>query len=488
MSDVSGGKPYIDPAKSLAQFWRSNYRTDGLETNPLIQRFSSNRAQALFHEHQARGNYFTYRMSLPILGLDPAKIFPNGEVMLPSDYFDFSYMWSQAGTPKSALDAIKSAVTEEYLAMYPPDLYTEVRNAAAEIKFKRPRGEDFDVLGVEGAQGGIGFVMLSHLNEGDEVIITDPGYMHFAPGPKVAGAVTSALPMRAENNFRIDPDELAARITNRTKMLVLCDPLNPFGTVNTKDELIAISEICRRNNILIFNNITHGTHRTNPDAEHVPLASLHGEIDTDHVVSVTGVSKGYALAGLRIGFLAGHPDVIRGEALLRMEVTKMHINPLSQFGALAALRDKEYVETSTGYIRRNLDIIKAGIENCPGVSIPVDPDYGFCMMLDVSQTGVTAQELTVALFKLGFGVIPGDACGDVGATSYLRLNYSQKNPAGPKNLVDALPDAIRDAQRGNYADGVISFFRQANTARGQRIIQEIEDRQAHTKRVVRASA
>lgn len=476
MPDTHRPAASSDPAKALAQFWRSNYRTEGNETNPLIQRFVSNRAQALFHEHQARGNYFTYRMSIPILGLDASAIFPKGEVMLPPSYVDFSYMWSQAGTPESALKAIREAATEELLAPYPPDLFTEVREVAAKKKFKRARSEDFDVLGVEGAQGGIGFVMLAHLNEGDEVIITDPGYMHFAPGPKVAGAVVSSLEMRPENGFRIDPDELKAKITNRTKMLVLCDPLNPFGTVNTEEELIEIAEICRRNKVLIFNNITHGTHRTDPNAIHHPLASLSDKTNTDHVVSVTGISKGYALAGLRVGFLAGHPDVIRGEALLRMEVTKMHINPLSQYGALAALNDTDYVEEATGYCRRNIALIKEAVAASDGVTMPVDPQYGFCTMLDVKETGVTAQELTVALFKLGFGVIPGDACGDSGASSYIRINYSQKNPDGPQRFAEALPEAIKDAQSGKYAQGVIDFFRVANTPRGQRIIAEIEER------------
>ena len=469
--------------KGLAFFWNKNYASPGRETNGLMQRFMANRAKALVYNHQGLGNYFTYRHAIPILGIDPQEIFKGGQLLLPDHYVDFGYMWSQAGPPESALQAIRDNVTEETVAPYPPDLFTSLRDAAAEVKFHRPRSDSFDVLGAEGAQGGIGYTLLAHLEPGDEVIITDPSYMHFYPGPGIAGATVNAIPLRPENGFRLDPDEVKARINNRTKMLILCDPLNPFGTVQTREELIAIAEICRRNDVLIFNNITHSTHQTDPDAVHIPLASLHDEVDTDHVVSTTGISKGYALASMRVGFIAGHPSLLKAQAMLRMEITKIHINALGQHAALAALRDHDYVRRSTEIMRRNLGIVKQAVAKADGVTLAVEPRYGFCTCIDVSGTGVTAQEITVALFKKGFCVIPGDAMGEVGATKYIRLNYSQKDPAKLERFRDSLDDAVRDAQRGAYAAGVIDFFRKVGTARGQRIIEEIESRQARTRHI-----
>ena len=466
-----------DLSQGLAFFWKKDYASEGRETNPLIQRYMSNRTKALIYNHQGLGNYFTYRHAIPILGKDPKEIFKGGQLLLPDEYVDLGYMWSQAGPPESALQAIRDNVTEEVVAPYPPDLFTALRDAAAEIKFKRPRSDDFDVLGAEGAQGGIGYTFMAHLDPGDEVIITDPSYMHFYPGPNIEGAVVNPIPLRPENGFRLDPDEVKARINNRTKMLILCDPLNPFGTVQTREELIEIAKICHRNNVLIFNNITHGTHRTDPEAEHIPLASLYNEVETEHVVSTTGLSKGYALATLRMGFIAGHPSVLKGQAMLRMEVTKIHINALSQHAALAALNDFDYVEQSTEVMRRNLRIVKEAVSRSDGVTLAVEPKYGFCTCLDVSGTGVTAQELTVALFNQGFCVIPGDAMGDNGATKYIRLNYSQKDATKLERFRDSLDAAVRDAQRGAYADGVKDFFRKVGTERGARIVEEIESRQ-----------
>jgi aspartate/methionine/tyrosine aminotransferase len=259
---------------------------------------------------------------------------------------------------------------------------------------------------------------------------------------------------------------------------VLCDPLNPFGTVQTKDELIEISELCRRNNVMIFNNFTHNTHQTDPEAEQFPLHALHEELDLSHVVACTGISKGYALASLRVGFLGGHPDVLKAAAMLRMEVTKIHINPLGQYAAMAALSDRDYVTQATALVRRNLGIVKRAVARAEGVELAVEPRYGFCLCLDVAGTGVTAQELTVALFKQGFCVIPGDATGDVGATRFIRMNYSQRDPAGLERFTEQLGEAVRDAQRGAYAEGIKAFYRKVGTARGQRIIDEIESRQA----------
>jgi aspartate/methionine/tyrosine aminotransferase len=259
-------------------------------------------------------------------------------------------------------------------------------------------------------------------------------------------------------------------------MLVVCDPLNPFGTVQSRDELVEIARICRRNNVMIFNNITHATHRTNPDAVHTPMSSLYRDTDVDHVVATTGMSKGYALASIRMGFLAGHPHLLKAPAMLKMEVTKIHNNMLGQYAALAALQDPDYVAASTQVMRRNLALVKKAVAASDGITIPVEPDYGFCMCLDVGGTGVSAQELTVALFKQGYCAIPGDALGDVGATRYLRINYSQKEAWRLEKFADALPAAIRDAQTGRYLEGVKGFYRQVRTDRSARILAELEAR------------
>jgi aspartate/methionine/tyrosine aminotransferase len=141
------------------------------------------------------------------------------------------------------------------------------------------------------------------------------------------------------------------------------------------------------------------------------------------------------------------------------------------------MRDDDYVAASTAMIRRNYAHIEETVTRTEGVSIPVKPAYGFCMMIDVSGAGVTAQEVTVGLLKEKIAVIPGDGLGDVKAADYLRLNYSHPDIACFERFREALPNAIAEARAGLYAEAVIDFFARAGTGRGQAIIDTIRSRQ-----------
>jgi aspartate/methionine/tyrosine aminotransferase len=445
----------------------------------MQDRLLSRRAKTLLHHPQGMGNYFTFKSAIDILGLNWDDIVPGGVYNVTgAGYFDMGYMANHIGPPASAVEAFHAAATAQNLSIYPPDCLPELKQVVAEHKFGRSLGPDFDVLGVEGAQGGIGYTYLTFLDAGDEVIVTDPGYFHFVPAAETCGARIVPIPLGAANGYRLQPDEVEAAITPRTKMIVVCDPINPFGTVQTRQELLALADIARRRNIVIFNNITHNTHQTDPAATQIPMASLHSaDTPMDHVVSVSGMSKGYGMPAIRVGFMAGHPALLRGAFLTKMEITKIHINYPGQYASLAAMRDTAYVAASTETIRRNYAHIEKTVARTDGVSIPVKPAYGFCMMIDVSGAGVTAQEVTVGLLKERIAAIPADGLGNVKAADYLRLNYSHPDIACFERFRDALPKAIAEAQAGLYAEPGLDFFARAGTARGQAIIDTIRARQ-----------
>jgi aspartate/methionine/tyrosine aminotransferase len=424
------------------------------------------------------GNYFTFKTAIDILGLDWNAVAPGGLYAVTGPgYFDMGYMANHIGPPPAALEAFIQASRHETLGVYPPDCLAELKALVAEHKFSRSLGADFEVLGVEGAQGGIGYTYLSFLDPGDEVLVTDPGYFHFVPAAEVCGARVVPIALNEANGYRLRPEEVEAVLTPRTKMIVVCDPINPFGTVQTRDELVDIAELARDRGIIVFNNITHNTHQTNPAAVQVPMASLHGpSCNMDHVISVSGVSKGYGMPALRVGFMAGHPDLIRGAFLTKMEITKIHINYPGQYAALAAMRDHDYLVRSTQIIRRNFAHLSETIARTPGVSLPVRPDYGFCTMVDVSGTGVTAQEITVGLLNHRIAVIPGDGLGDVKCADYVRLNYSHPDIACFEQFRVALPRAIAEAQEGRYAADVDAFFARSGTERGRAIRERIASR------------
>jgi len=457
----------------LIPYWGAGTVPEG----STLGRYVSAATIDLLNHPQAIGNHFDYRKAIPMIGLDVEDVYPNGRTALSDEYTDLSYMVSQYGPPESAVNAMREGTSAANVGFYPPDILQSLREKAAIKKFGRPRvpGE-FDVIGTEGAQGAIGYTFLTFLNHGDEVIITDPGYMHFASCAVAVGATPVPIALTEANNYRLTAADVERAITPRTKMLVVCDPINPFGTVQPRESLLEIARLCHEHNIVIFNNTTHSGHQIDPSIQQVPMASLYNEVPTEHIMSASGLSKSHGLAAIRVGFLAGSAAFIKAVASVRMEITKIHINYIGQLGALAAMQDEAYVAASTEWLRGNAKLLADAVKDIDGVRQPIAPEYGFSTMLDVAETGVTAQELTVALFKRKQAVIPGDALGDVGATDYVRVNFSHRDRGRIERFVDVLPDAIREAQKGVYRDAVIDFFRHQKSQRGQRIIDNIESR------------
>ncbi|HEY7535902.1 MAG TPA: aminotransferase class I/II-fold pyridoxal phosphate-dependent enzyme, partial [Thermodesulfobacteriota bacterium] len=205
-----------------------------------------------------------------------------------------------------------------------------------------------------------------------------------------------------------------------------------------------------------------------------PMSSLWRETSVDNVISTFSVSHGYGMAGVRIGFLAGHPEFMRACLITKVSLTRLNTNLIAQYGALAALKDQDYVRESEQIIRRNYNHIKGTVSRTKGVSIPVEPKYGFSMIIDVSDTGITAQELTVALFKHRVAVYPGDGLGSVGATDYIRLNISRPDLWAFRHFRKVLPIAIEEAKSGIYRRGVIEFFKQRKTERAEKILNKIK--------------
>ncbi|HEX3036434.1 MAG TPA: pyridoxal phosphate-dependent aminotransferase [Thermodesulfobacteriota bacterium] len=445
------------------------------EGSQFIKRVLSNRVKSVLESPHGMWNYMTYRDAINILGLDAAEIYKEGRIDLdPKEWADFGWMTCYVGPPESAVRAMRERTKASNINPYSPDLITPLRDACAGIKLKRERGRDFEVIGVEGSQAGISYSLQTFVNPGDEVIITDPGYFHFESAILMAGGVPVRIPLNSGNGYRLNPDELKEHITPRTKVIIVCDPLNPFGSVQTKDELIAIIGIARRRDIIIINDITHNTQQIDPNSRHYPMSSLWKETNVDNVVSTFSVSHGYGMAGVRIGFLAGHTELMRACLITKISLTRLNTNLIAQYGALAALKDEGYVRKSDEIIRRNYNYIKEMVNQTEGISIPVEPKYGFSMVVDVSGTGVTAQELTVALFKHRVAVYPGDGLGDVGATDYIRLNISRPDTWAFRHFRKSLPKAISEAQTRVYRESVIGFFEQKATKRARMILQKIK--------------
>ncbi|MEQ9619510.1 MAG: pyridoxal phosphate-dependent aminotransferase [Deltaproteobacteria bacterium] len=450
--------------------WESSQRN-----SPFLSKVLSDRVKSVIDSPHGMWNYMTYRDAINILGLDTGDLYKEGRIDLDKrKWADFGWMTCYAGPPESAVEAMRKHTDESNVNPYSPDLINPLREVCANLKFKRERSDEFEVIGTEGSQAAISYVLQTIINPGNEVIITDPGYFHFESSILMAGGRPVRIPLDSENGYRLDPDQVAERITPGTKAIIVCDPLNPFGTVQMKDELIELVEIAWRHGIIVINDITHNTHQIDPGSKHHPMSSLFRETNVDNVVSTFSVSHGYGMAGVRIGFLAGHTELLRACMITKTSLTRLNTNLIAQYGALAALKDNDYVKESRDIIRRNFEIIKGIVNDTEGVSIPVEPKYGFSMVIDVSETGVTAQELTVALFKHNVAVYPGDGLGDIGATDFIRLNISRPDIWAFEHFKKSLPAAIAEARSGIYRKSLIRFFEDKKTERAGQILKKIK--------------
>ena len=218
-------------------------------------------------------NYVTYRDAIGILGLDPDELYPGGATRLPADWTDLGWLTCFCGPPDAAVEAMRAAVTSESLNQYTPDLIEPLRDEAAAL-LGRPRGDDFEVVGTEGAQAGVALSLLAVVDPGDEVIVPDPGYFHIPSAVIAAGGRPVTVAADARSAFRLDPDAVAAAITPRTRAICVVDPTNPYGTTWGADRLAALAELADRHDVLLIHDVTHGPLAIDPDSPWSPLPGL----------------------------------------------------------------------------------------------------------------------------------------------------------------------------------------------------------------------
>ncbi|MGD9695708.1 MAG: pyridoxal phosphate-dependent aminotransferase [Thermoleophilia bacterium] len=424
----------------------------------------SARARAILEDPQGFGNYMTYRDAYRILGWDPADVYRDGAIALDrSEWADLGWMANHIGPSPRALDAMREAVDAAHVGPYSPDLDAGLRDRMATALLGRARDDRFDVIGTEGAQAGVGYAALTCLDPGDEVVVTDPGYFHFVPALRLAGAEPVWVRLSAASGWRLDPDEVARAVTPRTRMVVVCDPVNPFGTVQRREELEALLRLSAERGIVILADTTHSAHRVDPAARHHHIAAVAADHPDATVLVSSGLAHGYGMAGARIGALGGPPALVRACLQVKIAAVRLNTNRLAQVGAAAALADERWLRRGEEVIRRNLAAVRAVAE--PVIS----PEYGFSCVLDVSGLGASVQELTVALCRRRVAVYPGDGLGEVGATTTLRVNLSDPSPAAYERFAEALPEAAAEAASGVYRDACRDLFLSYGTERGGRI-------------------
>jgi aspartate aminotransferase len=271
-----------------------------------------------------------------------------------------------------------------------------------------------------GAKPGLFFPTLALVNPRDEVLYPDPGFPTYAAMIQVAGGVPVPVPLREENQFSFDLQAFDARISEKTRLIVLNSPANPTGGVIPMDDLKHIAEKAQEYNAWVMSDEIYA--RLAYDNLHVPsIATLPGMLD--RTVIVDGFSKTYAMTGWRLGFMV-MPKALAERVELLLTHSIGCTATFTQIAGVEALTGpQEKVDENVAEYQRRRDYFVSGLNAIPGVSCQI-PQGAFYVFPNIKSFGLTSKEIAARLIdEAGVAVLAGSDFGS-GGEGYLRLCYA----------------------------------------------------------------
>ncbi len=276
-----------------------------------------------------------------------------------------------------------------------------------------------EVLVTVGASEAIDTIFRALINEGDEVLVIQPSFVCYDPLIRMSGGIPVILETKAENKFKLTASELKAKITPKTRMLVISFPTNPTGAIMEKEELEALAEVLRDTEILVLSDEIY-CELNYTDKSHVSIASLPEM--RERTILVNGFSKSYAMTGWRIGYTCAPVEII--EQLTKIHQYMVMCAPtISQYAAIEAMKhgDEDVKRMRNEYNMRRrylVDRLNAMGLNC------FEPEGAFYAFPCIRSTGLTSEEFCEKLiYAKQVAVVPGTAFGDCGE-GFIRISYS----------------------------------------------------------------
>ncbi|MFH1647432.1 MAG: aminotransferase class I/II-fold pyridoxal phosphate-dependent enzyme [Chloroflexota bacterium] len=297
----------------------------------------------------------------------------------------------------------------------------ELRQETARY-LKEKYGIDYDpsgeILITVGVSEALDLTMRAILNPGDEVIMPDPHYVAYDSCVILAGGEPVMVPTRQESGFEVDAADIEARITAKTKAVLLGYPANPTGAVMGREKLLAIAEVARRNGLLVISDEIYA--RLVYGVEHTCYASLPGVKDS--TILLGGFSKAYAMTGWRVGYAVAPREIIAAMTKIH-QYTIMSAPTMAQVAAIEALKtgEADVQEMVEDYNRRRLVIVKGLCDI--GMSC-FEPRGAFYAFPSIAATGLSSEEFSEKLLlEEKVAVVPGSAFGECGE-GYVRCCYA----------------------------------------------------------------
>lgn len=342
-------------------------------------------------------------------------------------------------TPDHIKAAAKKAIDDNYSRYSPVPGYPDLRKAIA-AKLKNENGLDYgvnEILVSNGAKQSVCNTVMALVNDGDEVIIPAPYWVSYPQMVKLAGGVPVIVNAGFEQNFKMTPEQLEAAITPRTRLLILCSPSNPTGSVYSKAELEGLAQVIKRHEDMfvladeIYEHIIY-------TGRHESIAQFEGM--KERTILVNGVSKAYAMTGWRIGFIAAPEWIVKGCNKLQGQYTSGPCSVSQKAAEAAYASGQECVEVMRQAFHRRRDLIVKLTSEIPGleVNVPEGAFYvfpkcsGFFGKSDGETTISSSTDFALYLLeKAHVATVGGDAFGD---PDCFRMSYATSED----NIVEAM--------------------------------------------------
>lgn len=342
-------------------------------------------------------------------------------------------------TPDLIKDAAKKAIDDNYSTYSPVPGYADLRNAII-AKLKNENNLDYsinEVLVSNGAKQSVCNTVMALVDEGDEVIIPTPYWVSYPQMVLLAGGVPVYVEAGFEQNFKMTPEQLEAAITPKTRLIILCSPSNPTGSVYSKEELEGLANVIKKHEELYI--------LADEIYEHINYIGKHESIAQfpdmkERTIIVNGVSKAYAMTGWRIGYIAAPEWIVKGCNKLQGQYTSGPCSVSQKAAEFAYTADQSCVEEMRVAFERRRDLIVKLAKDIPGleVNVPEGAFYLFpkCSSFYGKSDGTTtinnSTDLAMYLLEKGHvATVGGDAFGD---SECFRMSYATSD----ENIIEAM--------------------------------------------------
>jgi len=327
---------------------------------------------------------------------------------------DFQTPWQ---IRKAGINSLQNGKTKYTSNTGLKNLLCEISNYM-ERKFSVKYSPENEILVTVGGSEAIDNCIRAIVSAGDEVIIPQPSYVCYEPITRLAGGVPVIINTKAENDFKVTPEELKAAITDKTKLLILPYPCNPTGAIMEREDIEALAQVLENTNIVVLSDEIYAE-LTFSGKPHVSPALVEGM--WERTVTINGFSKAFSMTGWRLGFACG-PKEIMSQILKIHQYAIMCAPTTSQYAAIEALRNcDEDVEHMLKEYNMRRRMMVAGF-NKIGLTCR-EPKGAFYAFPCIKSTGMTSEEFCEKLlYSKKVAVVPGTAFGDSGE-GFVRASY-----------------------------------------------------------------